>query len=68
MEMVRTLAWKFLGAVRPEDGSVRPVGPTSVVALGVPVGTAEAQGKTAAVADVELLQKGAPEGPPSPYP
>jgi len=47
----------FLGALRPEDGSVNPVGPVSV---------GELQGTTADVSVVDVLQKGAPEGPPSP--
>jgi hypothetical protein len=49
----------FLGALKPEDGSFKPVGPTSPVEL---------QGSTTEVTEVELLQNGAPEGPPSPYP
>ncbi len=47
----------FLGALKPEDGSVKPVGP---------INEDELQGNTTDVEDVELLQKGAPEGPPSP--
>jgi hypothetical protein len=47
------------GALSPDDGSVRPVGPVS---------DDELQGSTTDVVEVELLQKGAPEGPPSPYP
>jgi hypothetical protein len=47
----------FRGALKPDDGSVKPVGPTRV---------GELQGTTTEVVDVELLQKGAPEGPPSP--
>lgn len=48
-------AWKFRGAVNPDGGSVRPVGDDS-----------EVQGTTADVIDVEVLQYGEPEGPPSP--
>ena len=50
-------ACMFLGALRPEDGSVRPVGPVSV---------GELQGTTVEVNVVDVLQYGAPEGPPSP--
>jgi hypothetical protein len=50
-------AWKFLGAVKPADVSVRPVGPVRVD---------EVQGTMVAVKDVVLLQYGDPEGPPSP--
>jgi len=50
-------ACMFLGVVKPEGGSLKPVGPTNA---------GESQGSTTDVKDVELLQKGAPEGPPSP--
>jgi hypothetical protein len=33
MDKVRRFAWKFRGELRPEEGSVRPVGPVSVVEL-----------------------------------
>ena len=47
----------FLGALKPEEGPVNPVGPTNA---------GELQGSTTDVKDVELLQKVAPDGPPSP--
>jgi hypothetical protein len=47
----------FSARSRPEDGSVKPVGPSQ---------RGELQGSTTDVKDVELLQYGAPEGPPSP--
>ena len=47
----------FLGALKPEEGSFKPVGPTN---------PGEVQGSTTEVKDVELLQKGVPDGPPSP--
>jgi hypothetical protein len=59
MDNVTLLAWKLRGALIPAGDSVNPVGPVSVDEL---------QGTTADVASVEVLQKGAPEGPPSPYP
>jgi hypothetical protein len=57
MARVRMFAWVFLGALGPEDGSVKPVRPANAE---------EVQGSTAAVVAVDVLQKGAPEGPPSP--
>jgi hypothetical protein len=59
MDNVTLLAWKFRGALIPAGDSVSPVGPVSAEEL---------QGTTAVVALVAVLQKGAPEGPPSPYP
>jgi hypothetical protein len=63
MDKVTLLAWKFRGALIPAGDSSPfiPVGPVSV-------GELLLQGTMVAVAEVELLQKGAPEGPPSPYP
>jgi hypothetical protein len=58
MASVTLFAWKFRGAVNPEDGSVSPVGN--------PASVGELQGTTAEVAKVDVLQNGAPEGPPSP--
>jgi hypothetical protein len=59
MDNVTLLAWKFRGALIPAGDSVSPVGPVRVD---------EVQGTMTAVALVAVLQKGAPEGPPSPYP
>jgi hypothetical protein len=56
--MVTLFARKFRGAVRPDVGSVRPVGYAEIVA--------ELQGTIVAVAEVVVLQYGEPEGPPSP--
>jgi hypothetical protein len=62
--MVTLFAWKVRGAVKPDVGSVRPTG---IVEEASEVHGTEVVVEVVAAA-VAVLQYGAPEGPPSPYP